>query len=182
MDATKVEQLRAELAEAQRLAQIDPLIQIWNRRAVIDILRRELYRGQRERTRIGVLFVDVDHFKQTNDVYGHAVGDTVLCEVAVRIRATIRPYDHVGRYGGDELLVIVAGNGAEHGAIRTAERISSAMKSRTVMTEAGAVAVTVSIGVAVADIDANDAEGLIVEADRAMYDAKRSGGDCVHSA
>ena len=179
---TEVDQLRAELAAAQRLSQIDPLIQVWNRRAVIDILRRELDRAQRERTRIGVLFVDVDHFKQTNDIYGHAVGDIVLCEVAARMRAVIRPYDHIGRYGGDELVVIVAGNGAERGATRTAERISSAMKSGPVTIEAGAVAVTVSIGVAVADIEADDAEGLIVKADRAMYEAKRSGGDCVHSA
>ena len=181
MDAAELERLRAELASARRLARLDPLTQSWNRRAIVELLNRELHRARRERTRVGVLFIDLDRFKRINDDHGHAAGDAVLCEATARMRAVVRPYDHVGRYGGDEFVVIVAGTGAERGAPRAAEGIVATLRSSPVLTPAGALPVTASIGVAVAAAGADDPARVIADADRAMYAAKRAGGDSVES-
>ena len=177
--AAELERLRAELAEARRLARLDPLTQAWNRRAIVELLHRELERARRERGRVAVLFVDLDRFKRINDSDGHSAGDAVLCEAAARMRAVVRPYDPVGRYGGDEFVVIIAGTGAERGAARAAAAIGAGLRDRPVATRAGAVRVTASIGVAVAPAGARDPERLIADADRAMYAAKRAGGDAV---
>ena len=177
--AGELERLRAELAEARRLARLDPLTQAWNRRAIVELLQRELERARRERGRVAVLFIDLDRFKGINDRHGHAAGDAVLCEAAVRMRAVVRPYDPVGRYGGDEFVVIIAGTGAERGAARAAAAIAAGLRGRPVATPAGEVKVTASIGVAVASTGARDPERLIADADRAMYAAKRAGGDAV---
>lgn len=181
MAVAEVERLRAELAVAQRLAQVDSLTQVWNRRAIVDLLRREIDRSRRERMRVGVVFVDLDNFKSINDVHGHAAGDVVLCEAVARMCTVVRPYDHIGRWGGDELVVIVVGSGAESGALRVARQISEALRSHPVTTAAGAVSVTASIGVVVGGRDASNVERLIADADRAMYKAKRAGGDGVYS-
>ena len=170
----QVERLRAELAEARRQARTDPLTEAWNRRAIIDLLYRELERARREGGRVGVLFVDLDRFKRINDSRGHAAGDAVLREAVARMRAAVRPYDPVGRYGGDEFVVIVAGAGAERGAERAATAIAAGLRCRPVATPTGAVPVTASIGVAVAPAGARDPERLIAAADRAMYAAKRA--------
>lgn len=177
--AGELERLRAELAEARRLARLDPLTRAWNRRAIVELLQRELERARRERGRVAVLFIDLDRFKAINDRHGHAAGDAVLCEAAVRMRAVVRPYDPVGRYGGDEFVVIIAGTGAERGAARAAAAIAAGLRGRPVAAPAGEVKVTASIGVAVAPVGARDPERLIADADRAMYAAKRAGGDTV---
>ena len=177
--AAELERLRAELAEARRLARLDPLTQAWNRRAIVELLHRELERALRERGRVAVLFVDLDRFKRINDRHGHAAGDAVLCEAAARMRAVVRPYDAVGRYGGDEFVVIVAGAGAERGAPRAASGIADSLRGRPIATAAGAVRVTASIGLAVAPAGSRDPERLIADADRAMYAAKRAGGDAI---
>ena len=169
-----VERLRAELAETRRQARTDPLTEAWNRRGIVELLLRELERARREGGRVGVLFVDLDRFKRINDSRGHAAGDAVLREVAARMRAAVRPYDPVGRYGGDEFVVIVAGAGAERGAQRAAAAISAALRCRPVATPAGPVTVTAGIGVAVAPAGERDPERLIAAADRAMYAAKRA--------
>ncbi len=177
--AGELERLRAELAEARRLARLDPLTQAWNRRAVVDLLHGELERARRERSRVAVLFIDLDRFKRINDRHGHAAGDAVLCEAAARVRAVVRPYDPVGRYGGDEFVVIISGTDAERGAARAAAAIAAGLRGRPVATPAGEVRVTASIGVAVASAGARDPDRLIADADRAMYAAKRAGGDAV---
>ena len=177
--AAVLERLRAELAEARRLARLDPLTQAWNRRAIVELLHRELERARRERGRVAVLFVDLDRFKRINDRHGHAAGDAVLYEAAARMRAVVRPYDAVGRYGGDEFVVIVAGMGAEKGAPRAAAAIADSLRGRPIATPAGAVRVTASIGLAVAPAGSRDPERLIADADRAMYAAKRAGGDAI---
>lgn len=177
----RVDLLRAELAEARRLARTDPLTRAWNRRAIVELLRRELERARREGGRVGVLFIDLDRFKRINDTCGHAAGDAVLREAAERIRAA-RPDDPVGRYGGDEFVVIVAGAGVERGAIRAAAAIAAGLRRRPVARSAGGVRVTASIGVAVAPAGARDPERLIAAADRAMYAAKHAGGDAVERA
>lgn len=180
----RVERLRAELTEARRLARTDPLTRAWNRRAIVELLRRELERARREGGRVGVLFIDLDRFKRINDTCGHAAGDAVLREAAERIRAVVRPDDPVGRYGGDEFVVIVAGAGVERGAIRAAAAIAAGLRRRPVAKSVGEgeVRVTASIGVAVAPPGAHDPERLIAAADRAMYAAKHAGGDAVERA
>lgn len=178
----RVERLRAELAEARRLARTDPLTRAWNRRAIVELLRRELERARREGGRVGVLFIDLDRFKRINDTCGHAAGDAVLREAAERIRAVVRPDDPVGRYGGDEFVVIVAGAGVERGAVRAAAAIAAGLRRRPIAKSAGEVRVTASIGVAVAPPGARDPERLIAAADRAMYAAKHAGGDAVERA
>lgn len=179
-----VERLRAELAEARRLARTDPLTRAWNRLAIVELLHRELERARREGGRVGVLFIDLDRFKRINDTCGHAAGDAVLREAAERIRAVVRPDDPVGRYGGDEFVVIVAGAGVERGAVRAAAAIAAGLRRRPVARSAGEVRVrvTASIGVAVAPPGARDPERLIAAADRAMYAAKQAGGDAVERA
>jgi diguanylate cyclase (GGDEF)-like protein len=177
--AGELERLRAELVEARRLARVDPLTRAWNRRAIVELLHGELARARRERGRVAVLFVDLDRFKVVNDRHGHAAGDAVLCEAAARMRAVVRPYDPVGRYGGDEFVVIIAGTGAGRGAARAAAAVASGLRDRPVATPAGEVRVTASIGVAVAPAGARDPDRLIADADRAMYAAKRAGGDSV---
>lgn len=180
----RVERLRAELTEARRLARTDPLTRAWNRRAIVELLRRELERARREGGRVGVLFIDLDRFKRINDTCGHAAGDAVLREAAERIRAVVRPDDPVGRYGGDEFVVIVAGAGVERNAVRAAAAIAAGLRRRPVAKSAGEgeVRVTASIGVAVAPPGARDPERLIAAADRAMYAAKHAGGDAVERA
>lgn len=180
----RVERLRAELTEARRLARTDPLTRAWNRRAIVELLRCELERARREGGRVGVLFIDLDRFKRINDTCGHAAGDAVLREAAERIRAVVRPDDPVGRYGGDEFVVIVAGAGVERSAVRAAAAIAAGLRRRPVAKSAGEgeVRVTASIGVAVAPPGARDPERLIAAADRAMYAAKHAGGDAVERA
>lgn len=180
----RMERLRAELTEARRLARTDPLTRAWNRRAIVELLRRELERARREGGRVGVLFIDLDRFKRINDTCGHAAGDAVLREAAERIRAVVRPDDPVGRYGGDEFVVIVAGAGVERSAVRAAAAIAAGLRRRPVAKSAGEgeVRVTASIGVAVAPPGARDPERLIAAADRAMYAAKHAGGDAVERA
>src|SRR5262245_55163291 len=105
--------LQAELIEAREelrvQAMYDPLTGVWNRRAILQVLGSELARSRREGLSLAVVIADLDHFKRINDTYGHMVGDTALCEAASRMQALLRPYDAIGRYGGEEFLMILPG-------------------------------------------------------------------------
>jgi two-component system cell cycle response regulator len=125
-------------------------------------------RARREETSIAVMLMDLDHFKHVNDTYGHAAGDDVLMEVMQSVKQTIRPYDVVGRYGGEEFLVIIPGAG-EPDAMLVAERVRGNIeKTRTTPP------VTVSIGVTLAN-GTEEERQLFVAADTALYRAKRAG-------
>lgn len=150
----------------------DALTGIWNRRAVVDLLHREIERAARFHASTGVLMLDLDHFKQINDTYGHLTGDAVLKETAQRITQVVRSYDFVGRYGGEEFLVLLPGCDKEQ-AEQSGERIRLAVMATPVVAGGSEISVTISIG-ATATIGGPETEVLSV-ADAALYQAKSAG-------
>lgn len=153
----------------------DVLTGIWNRGAVLDLLHRELERSARAKTETSVLMLDLDHFKKINDTHGHLTGDVVLREVANRIVLSVRSYDLVGRYGGEEFLVVLPGCGKET-VLESANRIRLAIASAPILSASSEIPVTASIGATVADIaEANSENDLLLAADKALYEAKSAG-------
>jgi two-component system cell cycle response regulator len=153
----------------------DVLTDLYNRGTVMDALRNELSRQAREHRSFGVILVDIDHFKNVNDTYGHLCGDDVLQNVARRLKDCIRPYDTIGRYGGEEFLIIASATDAA-GTMALAERIRAAVECTPVVTQAGEVRVTASLGAAVStDARTVDPQALLRLADQALYLAKDRG-------
>jgi diguanylate cyclase (GGDEF)-like protein len=178
--------LQAELIEAREALRIqathDPLTGLWNRRAILEMLGNELARSRREGLPVAVAMADLDHFKRINDTYGHVVGDTVLCEAVSRMRALLRTYDAIGRYGGEEFLVVLPGCTSQD-ACKLAERLRSGIAQESVKIPGGAIDVTSSLGVAASDdISILDASALIRAADIALYRAKAEGRNRVELA
>lgn len=169
--------LQHDLIQAQEdlrfQATHDALTGLWSRGAVLDLLACELRRGLRTEASTGLLMIDLDHFKNTNDTYGHLVGDAVLKEVAARIVRTVRSYDYVGRYGGEEFIAVLS-NCSPDDLRMIAERARHAVEETPVVMESTAIAVTISVGGVVARNGTPDLE-LLSAADAALYEAKRSG-------
>ena len=155
----------------------DGLTNIWNRITILDILHRELLRAERERAPVGIIMADVDHFKLVNDNFGHASGDIVLRMVASEIAAALRPYDSVGRYGGEEFLIVAPACDIAQ-ARDLAERVRDRIEKRVVMVAAKPVRITLSMGVAAGSF-AIATESLLHSADSALYAAKTNGRNCV---
>lgn len=157
----------------------DPLTGLWNHAEILDRLRVELDRAQRQGTPVGLVMADVDHFKRINDTLGHPAGDSVLCEVARRMLATVRPYDSIGRYGGEEFMVVVPGCDAA-GARLQAERLRATIGGAAIPSPGGSVSTTLSLGAAASsNPGAADWESLLRLADAALYRAKENGRDRV---
>jgi diguanylate cyclase (GGDEF)-like protein len=150
----------------------DVLTGIWNRRAVLELLHREMERAARFHASTGVLMLDLDHFKKINDTYGHLAGDAVLKETAQRITQVVRSYDFVGRYGGEEFLVLLPGCDKEQ-AEQSGERIRLAVTATPVFAAGSEISVTISIG-ATATVGGPEAE-VLAKADAALYQAKSAG-------
>ena len=173
-------ELNERLIEAQEalqvLARTDGLTGVLNRVAILTELEMEISRERREGGRLSVGMLDIDFFKKVNDTYGHAAGDAVLREVVARAASGLRPYDRLGRFGGEEFLVILPGSGeAELGVVL--ERMRASVAAGPVTIGASGVSVTVSLGGAVHEDETTD--GLIARADAALYVAKGRGRDCV---
>jgi diguanylate cyclase (GGDEF)-like protein len=155
----------------------DWLTGAWNRGAIVGALKREMERASRTRQHVSVVLADVDHFKRINDRHGHLAGDDVLREVVRRIRAVLRPYDTIGRYGGEEFLVVLP-NCDGPTAVEIAERMRAATSGLPFAPASVALKVTASFGVA--ELRADDTiESLVLRADQRLYRAKRSGRNSV---
>ena len=160
----------------------DHLTNLWNRGVIVDLLSRELTRSKREDGCTAIVLGDVDHFKDINDAHGHLVGDQVLQEVARRLLFSVRSYDFVGRYGGEEFLVVL--NNCRADAVFTrAEEIRKTVCTRPIQTDAGILGITMSLGVLLdRDWGHRPADELLREVDAALYAAKTAGRNCVRLA
>lgn len=165
----KLEEERIELAS------YDSLTKIWNHNKILEFFYEGLERGRRENQPTGIIMADIDNFKQINDSYGHMVGDSVLLEVANRLKKPLRKYDKVGRYGGDEMLVVIP-NCNEVNVKQIGERLCLSVSQEEVHTEAGNLKVTISLGCASSETFPNAPGKYLVQAsDKALYLAKKEG-------
>jgi len=160
----------------------DTLTSLLNRGAIMDLLGREIIRSNRTNVSTSILLGDVDHFKKVNDTYGHIVGDEVLREIARRLLHSVRSYDFVGRYGGEEFLVVLNNCEPASAAMR-AEEIRKAISNHPVQTGRGPLPITMSLGILLSkDWGVRPVEELLHEADEALYAAKKAGRNCVRMA
>lgn len=160
----------------------DPLTSLWNREVIAELLSREIDRSRREKSCTVVMLCDVDHFKQVNDHYGHSTGDDVLQEIAHRLQHSVRSYDMVGRFGGEEFLVILNKCDA-CSALTRAENIRQAINKRPFQTRSGPLEITISVGVALStDFEQSSLDEMLAATDAAMYAAKGAGRNCVRAA
>jgi len=157
----------------RREASRDGLTSLWNRKAILTILERELLRAERDKQPVGLIMIDVDHFKSVNDSRGHAAGDAVLRIIASGIAAVVRPYDSVGRYGGEEFL-IVAPNCDPGETWELAERVRVHVAGCNIISEKSNLRVSLSLGIATGEACA-DIEKLLQASDAALYQAKNNG-------
>ena len=176
-----VRQQSLALTDAERRAQTDPLTGVLNRRSLIERLDAACVRARARNLPISVLFLDLDHFKQINDTFGHAAGDACLAGIIPPIQAELRQSDVIGRYGGEEFVVILYGADAA-AAYPIAERICRRVSDIRIEGFGAAVQLTCSIGVAASDTLEVWGQHLIAHADTAVYAAKRSGRNQVQVA
>jgi diguanylate cyclase (GGDEF)-like protein len=166
------------LAIAELRAATDRLTGLPNQRAVQDTLKRMVAQASRTITPLTAVLLDLDHFKQVNDLYGHDRGDEVLAAVGVAMRNAVRDSDFVGRYGGEEFLLLLPSTDTD-GAIQVAEAVRVAISAIQIPTIEQRI--TASAGVATLPRDAGDSVTLFRAADRALYAAKNSGRNRVHA-
>jgi len=160
----------------------DALTTLWNRGVIMELLGRELTRSRRERVSTAILLCDLDQFKAVNDTHGHSVGDDVLKETAKRLLASVRSYDFVGRYGGEEFLVVLNNCNPAY-AFARAEEIRKAIALKPIQTSAGPVSVTMSLGLLLShEWGVQPVEELLQGADTSLYAAKEAGRNCVKVA
>lgn len=180
----RILELQSELLAAKKellvQSRTDPLTGVFNRRAILSQMEIEISRAKREKTKISLLMIDIDHFKKINDTYGHLVGDEVIKECVRRISDSIRIYDSIGRFGGEEFLVIMPG-AEKADAFTIAQRIRSVIGGKDVIADGSGIPVTISQGVVTytRDTTSND---LIAMADEALYRAKENGRNRVEEA
>ncbi len=160
--------------DLRRLAHHDPLTGLPNRMTMMDRLNQGVIAASRSNKIVGVLFVDLDRFKQINDNHGHEMGDAVLQEASQRLSSIVRETDTVARLGGDEFVIVAQGLRSVDDAEALARKVIETFESRFEIEE-HKLRVTPSVGVALFPLDESDAEGLLRHADAAMYQAKQSG-------
>ncbi len=181
----RIVELQAQLIAAREAlrdqATYDSLTRLMNRATVLEALRRDLIRSRREHGCLTVSMADLDHFKQVNDRFGHAAGDAVLVEISQRMLSVIRPYDTIGRYGGEEFVIVVPGC-SESGALGLVERLRERVAQEPIRLPTGSVSVTMSFGVCSTRRDEPaDLDAILRVADAALYEAKKAGRNCVRA-
>jgi len=160
----------------------DSLTGLWNHAEILEILAHELSRAEREDKCVAVIMADIDFFKKTNDTHGHLAGDVVLRATAGKMHSLMRSYDFIGRFGGEEFLVILPDCSLEY-ASAFAERLRLSVSSDSIDSPVGRIPVTLSFGVAVSSKDRlKDAYSLVNAADEALYQAKKNGRNRVEVA
>jgi diguanylate cyclase (GGDEF)-like protein len=154
----------------------DTLTSLWNRGAVLALLKSELSRSVREHLPVSLLMCDIDHFKQINDIHGHLAGDEVLREVSKRLLESVRAYDAVGRYGGEEFLIVLGGCQRDDLKMR-AEHVRRAICEVPFQTAYGSIAASLSIGAITIENwnSSSPIEPFLKSADEALYQAKEAG-------
>jgi diguanylate cyclase (GGDEF)-like protein len=177
----RVRQQSLALTDAERRARTDPLTGVLNRRSLIERLDAACMRARARGLPVSVLFIDLDHFKQINDSYGHAAGDACLASIIAPIQAELRQSDVIGRYGGEEFVVILSGADCA-AAHAIAERICRRVAEVRIEGFGVPIHLTCSIGVAASDTLQVWGQHLLAHADTAQYAAKRSGRNCVQLA
>jgi two-component system, cell cycle response regulator len=178
---TQIESLAARNA-LRKQATYDYLTGLRNREAILDELHRECERSSRAGLPMGAVMIDIDHFKRVNDLYGHTIGDKVLSEVARRMASMARTYEAIGRYGGEEFLIVLSGCDAI-GAGKMAERVRCAVAAEDYNVQGVKIPITVSVGVASSCTCAESSPQQLIEmADTAMYRAKLAGRNRVELA
>lgn len=167
--------INLRLRKILRLESIhDPLTELYNRRHMEASLEREISRAQRHKTSVGILMLDIDHFKVFNDTYGHKAGDAILKGIAALLKSSSRGEDIACRYGGEEFLLILPNTKQEY-AIKRAEQLLEQVRRHNIVYQERMLSVTISIGVAIYPLHCLDIQGLICAADAAMYQAKEGG-------
>ena len=181
----RVLELQAGLLEAHEAlrhhATTDHLTGLWNRRIILEQLDHELNRVRRDHGSVSVGMVDIDHFKMVNDTWGHAAGDAVLRATADMLKAEVREYDGVGRYGGEEFLLVLPGCDVDQSP-NVAERVRQRVAATPIVVGADAIPVSVSIGLATTGTSGFNASTLLAAADEALYRAKAGGRNRVERA
>ena len=176
--------LQNELLKAQEelreRASKDLLTMLPNRSAIAAALDKEVARSHRDNRSVGVILLDIDHFKRINDTYGHFAGDAVLRETAARLRSNMRQYDQVGRYGGEEFLVVLPNCDLEQAA-HQAERLRIRLHEKPIRVDGVELSVSASFGVTISEPPESNPELFVRIADEALYKAKAQGRNCVSS-
>jgi diguanylate cyclase (GGDEF)-like protein len=181
--AHRIIELEDKLLQSQKrlfeLATKDGLTKLWNRRTILQFLEEELAQGEREGQPTSLIMLDVDNFKTINDTCGHQAGDKVLAALASRLQKQVRPYDRIGRYGGDEILIVLPNCRLSHTA-GIAERLRRDCIRKPAKFNGQALGFTLSIGVSSSENRTRPtADRLIQAGDLALYEAKRLGRDRV---
>lgn len=172
--------LAAENEVLEAKAYVDGLTRLWNRTAIREIGVRELESARVRGESVGVAMLDVDHFKKVNDTHGHGAGDAVLRAVADRLRSVVREHDAVGRWGGEEFLLVLP-NCTQTTVMSVCHRVRAEIESMPIAFRGGSLTVTVSVGVTVSNNGAHFLDALTKAADEALYAAKGNGRNRVES-
>lgn len=172
--AIKETELKAVLAQADEVSHTDSLTFLPNRKRIISDLQREIMFSDRYGTPLAISLLDIDHFKNVNDEYGHVAGDEVLRKLAMELRDHIRHPDTIGRYGGEEFLVVLP-HSTIRAAAEQAERLCNHVQSLAIQCNGAQISLTISIGIAQYRIHKEDWQTFLSRADAALYEAKNNG-------